>query len=146
MEMAKGRTVATLIGLAVVGTLLGALAGVATAEAGIVAIAIRNGHMDWPFALFGAAFGAVVGGGLGALLAPAVAFTPWRYVPIGRLFGHLTLGTIIGGSAGALIFPSPVLALLGGIAGFLIAGNRVARRSNPTRTDEHKDESRASSA
>ena len=138
--MAKGRTAATFIGLALVGALLGALAGIATAGAGVIAIALRNGHMDWAFGLFGVAFGAAIGGGLGAILAPAVAFTRWRYIPIGRLFAHLTVGTIIGGSAGALIYPSPVIALLGGIAGFLVAGNRLVRRSNP------KDGSRAPGA
>ena len=126
--MALRRTLATLIALAVVGALLGALAGIVTVTAGTLAISIRNGHVEWPLTAFGALFGSVFGGGLGALLAPAVAFTPWRYIPVGRLFAHLTVGTTIGGCAGILVVPHPMFPLMGGIAGFIIAGDRLARR------------------
>ena len=134
--MRVARSVATLIGLAIVGMVLGALAGFVTTAAGMAALALRNG-LKWPFGTIVFWLGAAIGGGLGTVLAPVVAFTAWRYVPIGRLFANLTLGTIIGGCAVALIFPNPIAALLGGVVGFSVAGDRLARRSNMTQQVEH---------
>jgi hypothetical protein len=136
--MARGRTVIALIGLALVGTLLGGLAGIVTGGAGILAIGLRNGRVEWPFILFPCVVGGLIGSGVGALLAPAVAFTPWRYLSIGQLFARLTVGTIIGGCAGVMVVPSPAVAVIGGIAGFPIAGDRLAVRSNLLKTDAHR--------
>ena len=124
--MARNRTATVVIGLMSVGGLLGALAGVVTVAAGLFSIGLRNGQVVWPLSGFGSFIGAVVGGGLGALMTPNIAFNPWRYIPIGRLFTHLTLGTIVGGCAGALLFPNPAVAILGGLLGFLVAGDRLA--------------------
>lgn len=122
------RTVLALLGLAVAGALFGALAGVTTMAAGFFALAIRDGQLTWPFTLFGSVFGFFIGGGVGAVLTPIAVFTPWRYVPIGRLFLHLTIWTMIGGAASALLFPVPDVALLGGLAGLFVAGQRQSGR------------------
>ena len=127
-----------LLGLTLTGVLLGALAGAATVAVLLFAIGIRHGRIELPLSSFGSVLGALVGGALGTVLAPAAAFTPWRQVPVGRLVAHLTIGTVLGGGACALLLPNPAAALLGGILGFLIAGDRLVSRTtaSPAPSDE----------
>ena len=142
-NFSKPRTIGALLGLALVGGLLGALAGAMTVAVGLFAIEVRHGHLIWPFTAFGTLFGCLVGGCFGAVLTPSVVFTPWRYVPIGRLFAYLTIGTMLGGGASALILAEPNAAVLGGLAGFFIAGHRVSVRSGMIATGRAKPEPHA---
>ena len=141
--MPNHRAVAAVLGLALVGGILGALAGALTVAASLFAIELRHGQIVWPFTAFGSLFGFVVGGSLGAVLTPTVAFTPWRYVPIGRLFVHLTIGTMIGGGASALLLAEPNFAVLGGLVGFVVAGHRLSVRSSRITADSAKTNPRA---
>ena len=127
--MKRARTVAVISSLALVGALLGAIAGAVTVGVGLFAIELRNGHLVWPVTAFGTFFGVVIGSPLGFALAAMLPFSPWRYVPVGRLFGHLTIGAIIGGCACALVLRDPSLAILGGIIGFVVAGRRLGQAS-----------------
>src|SRR5262245_36351287 len=134
--MARNRTATVVIGLSFVGAMLGAAAGIVTVAAVLFGHELRSGRLEWPFTVFGSLVGGLVGGGLGAILTPAIAFSPWRYVPIGRLFTHLTVGTVIGGCAGAAVVTDPVVAVLGGVVGFLVAGDRLATRANASTASE----------
>jgi hypothetical protein len=124
--------VSVLLGLAMAGMLLGALAGALVVTVLFFAISARRGDFALPQSWFVFVLGALLGGAFGAVLAPIAAFTPWRHLPIGRLFAHITIGTVIGGAVVALLFPqSLAFVLLGGLVGFLIAGDRLlASRSN----------------
>src|SRR5262245_48076143 len=130
--MAKARTVTVVIGLTFVGAIPGAAAGIVTVAAVLFSVQLRNGRIVMPFTVLGSLVGGLIGGGLGTLMTPAIAFSHWRYIPIGRLFTHLTIGTVIGGCAGAAIVTEPVVSILGGVVGFLVAGDRLARRANPS--------------
>ena len=127
--MSTRRTVSVLLGLAMAGTLLGALAGVLVVMALFFATSARRGDFV-PLSWFVPLLGALLGGTCGGMFAPVAAFSPWRHVPIGRLFAHVTTGTVVGGAVVALILPqSFAFVLLGSLLGFLIAGDRVASRS-----------------
>lgn len=135
--MPTRRVITVLLGLALAGMPLGALAGAIALDALVFAISIREGQFDMSQWRFGAILGAFIGGACGAVLAPLATLPPWRHVPIGRLFAHLTLGAVVGGSAAALLFPAPAFALVGGILGFLVAGDRLAfPKSGAARTSE----------
>jgi hypothetical protein len=126
--MTRRRTVGVLAGLIGVGVVLGSVCGIVTVAVALFVVELRNGRMVWPLTVFGSITGTLFGGGLGAILSPTIAFTRWRYLPIDRLFSVLTAGTIVGACVSFLVIPSPVVALLGGILGFLIAGDRLATR------------------
>ena len=128
--MTRIRTAGVVAGLTFVGGMLGAAAGIMTVAAILFSMELRHGRVGWPFTEFGSILGGLVGGGLGALMTPTIAFGPWRHIPIGKLFTHLTLGTLIGGCGAALVLPSPVLVILGGVIGFIVAGDRLASRVN----------------
>jgi hypothetical protein len=132
--MKRVRTLAVISSIALIGAVLGTSAGAATVAAGVFTISLRNGQVVWPFTGFGSLFGGLIGGVLGFVLAAALPFTPWRYVPVGRLFAHLTIGTIIGGCASAMLVRDPTLAILGGIIGFVLAGSRLTQPSTASHT------------
>jgi hypothetical protein len=128
------RTIGVLFGLATAGALFGALAGGVVATMFALAMTVRHGAFTLPLSWFGAMLGASIGAGCGAVLAPTAAFTPWRRVPLGRLFTGLTIGTIIGGTVAALLVPSGLgFVLAGALLGFLIAGDRLTSRSSERR-------------
>lgn len=126
--MTLRRKLAVLFGVAFTGLVFGALAGAAAVAALFLAIAVRMGRIEFGGMIFGSLVGGVIGGPLGAMLAPLAGFTSLRHVPLGRLFAQLTAGTILGGCAAALLTANPILALGGGLFGFLIAAARLAER------------------
>jgi hypothetical protein len=74
---------------------------------------------------FVAVFGGRVGAMCGAVLAPFVAFTFLRHVPLWRLFAETLAGTVVGGAIG---FLTPIGWLVGPalvLVGFFGAGARL---------------------
>jgi len=129
-------TVGALSRLALFSAVAGAISGAATLSTGLFAIELQNGRVVWPFTTFAFTFGALIGGALGALLlTPTVAFTSWRDMPNGRLFGQLTVGAVIGGCVTALLIPDPVFAFFGAVLGSLIAGIRLESRNRLSTQD-----------
>src|SRR5688500_16738356 len=93
-----GRIIAVTLGLSVAGAVLGAVAG---AMAFALSLAI-GGSSDL---LFGEplkllTIPAVLGGVVGALLAPAMAWLLLRHVPLGKALAWSTVGTVAGGVLG----------------------------------------------
>jgi hypothetical protein len=127
--MSDRPTARDVLGLTLTGMALGAFAGGAVLAVVLFVLGLRHGRVEFPLTWLGAALGALVGGLCGGILVPITAFTSWGTVPRGRLFAHLTIGTLVGGALVALLVPSPPIALLGGIVGFLVAGDRLAPRS-----------------
>ena len=123
--------ITVLLGLAMAGMLFGALAGVLVVMALFFVTSARRGDFGLPLSWFVPLLAALLGGVCGGVFAPIAAFSPWRHLPIGRLFAHLTFGTVIGGAVVALVLPqSLAFVLVGSLLGFLIAGDRLASRSS----------------
>jgi hypothetical protein len=74
--------------------------------------------------LGGVWFAGMVGAELGAVCAPLIAWLLLRYVPLGRAFLGLTIGTVLGGLAGwYLLIENTWFAPIGGaLAGCIVAG------------------------
>jgi hypothetical protein len=123
--MSLRRKLSVLVGLALAGLLFGAFAGTAVVSSFALVAAIRTRDLATLAAPYAYLLGAMVGGSLGVVLAPLASFGLWRHVPLGRLFGYLTLGTILGGVPFALL-GWPMVTLVAGAAGFLYAGDRAA--------------------
>src|SRR5207237_501925 len=89
-----------------------------------IVIALSDGFRLITDLLGGVRSAGLVGAELGAVCAPLIAWLLLRYVPLGRAFLGLTIGTILGGLAGwyLLIENTPLAPIAGAVAGFLIAG------------------------
>jgi hypothetical protein len=96
----------------------GAVAGAAAAALPLLALlfGIDSGGPNWILV----AFGAVIGGVLGAIVGPLFAWVWLRDVPLGRLISRTFIGTLLGGAVGWLTF-HPVVAASGAVLGFLVA-------------------------
>ncbi len=109
------------LGLVGAGATFGALAG-GTALA--VAVFIAD-HED---AGLGFIVGALFGAPVGSVVAPIVALSLLRRVPLGRMFAVCSIGTAIGGIVGALTAPLSVEGGLGGaLVGCLVAALMLRR-------------------
>lgn len=108
------------------GAVMGAVAGM-VAAAIFIAIMAGPEAILGPLPFVGAAFGII----LGSMLAPLAGFTFLRHVPLWRLFADVTAGTIAGGVLSALVYPNPNFVLSAAIAGFILAGIRVAKQFRP---------------
>lgn len=134
MNPAKSRIfsiTALLVGL---GALLGALCGTVIV---VALLTMREGPSvildgaTWSFLVLPAQFGAATG----AITGPLFAWALLRHVPLGRAIRWTALGTIAGAVIGELTLPFnpyvrdvPAL-ILGGLAGFVIAGTAVRLRT-----------------
>jgi hypothetical protein len=91
-----GRIIAVTIGLSFAGIVFGGLAG-AVILAIVLVVSQKLDSLTEP-RLF--AIAATVGAMLGAVCAPIAGWLLLRYVPLGRAFAGLTVGTIVGGAIG----------------------------------------------
>jgi hypothetical protein len=123
--MRATRILLVLLGLALAGAIMGAVAGsIVTVSVGVALEGPRAlGHAF----LYGA--GAVFGAICGAVLAPVASFAFLRHVPLWRVFVDTAIGTIVGGVATALLHVSVPLVLVAGTAGFFAAAARLAWRT-----------------
>ena len=104
-------------------SIAGAVAGAAAAALPLMALllGINSDAPGWILV----AFGAVIGGVLGAIVGPLFAWVWLRDVPLGRLIARTFLGTLIGGAIGWLTF-HPLAAASGAVLGFLVAAAQLA--------------------
>lgn len=104
-------------------SIAGAVAGAAAAALPLMALlfGITSGGPGWILV----AFGAMIGGVLGAIVGPLFAWVWLREVPLGTLITRTFLGTLIGGALGWLTF-HPLAAAVGAIVGFLVAAAQLA--------------------
>ena len=123
MPISQYRTthvVGVTLGLSAAGIVFGGVAGSATWALTEVLSGGFAGSWDPDLLLSASLVGAI----LGAVCAPLVGWLLLRYVPLGRAFAGLTLGTIIGGVVGAfgpdLFSPYYQPLILAGV-GFLVA-------------------------
>jgi hypothetical protein len=126
--MPSAREIGVMLGLVLTGLFFGALAGAATVAALVFALNLRQGRVEFPVTVFGSVLGALFGGPLGMILTLRLSSGRLSRVPVGRLFTYLTGGTALGGSAAALLIPDPVVALVGGVAGFIWAAKHLVAR------------------
>lgn len=94
-----GRIIAVTLGLSIAGAIFGAVAGVIAL---VVLIVLSGGAQDSrsPPILEMAVLPAMIGAGLGAVGAPAIAWLLLRYVPLGKAVAWSTVGSVVGGVAG----------------------------------------------
>lgn len=123
--MRATRILIVLLGLALAGAIMGAIAG------GIVTVTVGVA-LEGPRALghtFLYGMGAAFGAACGAILAPVASFAFLRHVPLWRVFVDTAIGTIVAGTATALLHLSIPLVLVAGTAGFFAAAARLAWRT-----------------
>ena len=119
------RTIKVVAGVIVTSTVVGALAGMATAALVGFALGARSDLLDPQIYAFAGSLGA----GCGAILGPAFAFGFLRRVPLGRLFGETGAATVVGAIAGFFLLPSGITVTVGaGAVGFAAAAARLAWR------------------
>lgn len=127
------RALTVTLGISAAGAALGAAAG-ATAF-GLVLL-LSNGFRLFTDAVGGVWVAGILGAEMGAVCAPIIAWLLLRYVPLGRAFLGLTLGTTAGGIAGWYLLLENTWAgpVWGALAGFVMAGVALrlhARRKHP---------------
>jgi len=91
-----GRIFAVTLGLAVAGTVFGAIAGTLALGTSLVLSQQFDGFTKPLLFVVAATLGAILGAGC----APLAGWLLLRRVPLGRAFGGLTVGAIIGGVVG----------------------------------------------
>jgi hypothetical protein len=137
------RVIAITSGLALAGALTGALSGALAMEGAVFIFLHKLAPLQWlaPASAIGAAFGAVV--------APVLAWSALRRVPLGRAIAGIALGAGLGGAIGVLIgarFVNPYSSnyynpfvinlrpvpqgLAGGLVGAVVAAAYLRRRSS----------------
>lgn len=124
------RILTVTLGLMAAGAVFGAVAGV-------IAFGLAEVLTESPAAVISAPgdiilIGAVFGGPLGAVLAPATAWAALRHVPFGRMFVWSVAGTVIGGVIGWVIGPGDApmgTALFGAFSGLCVAAFLLWRSS-----------------
>ena len=123
--MALGRVAAITVSIAAIGAVIGGVLGAA-----LLAVWGLGLGPQAPI-LPREGFGAAVGAGLGAVLAPITAFAFLRRVPLGRALAQTSIGTTLGAAVG-LGFDAFGLApstwpagFLGALLGFLVAAIRL---------------------
>ena len=90
------RVIAITSGLVLAGAVTGALSGVLAIEVAVV-VYLRSLA---PFQLLGAS--SVIGAVFGAVVAPVLAWSALRHVPLGRATAGIAIGAGIGGALGVL--------------------------------------------
>jgi hypothetical protein len=128
MKASISRIALVTVGLVGIGVVCGALLG------GLTALGVFRRVISlraYPY--FFLRVGAVVGGCLGAVLAPTIGWLFLRRAPLYRAIGHTALGTLIGIAIGTTL--QPRLCVFYALGGFLIAAGRlwVATRANAGR-------------
>ena len=113
------RVLAVTGGLILVGILAGGLA--ASCAVAITALIWRDWHSALDPALW--RFSAMVGGAIGAVVAPATSWLFLRHVPLGRLIFQTTVATALAGGIGFGLHFNPFIAAP---LGFLAAAIRLA--------------------
>lgn len=109
----RARILGITLGLAAAGAVAGGLAGAAAVTIGVL---ITERIVAHPFV---AAYVAVIGGLLGMITAPAIAWLLLRRVPFGQMFLACGTGTVAGGVAGWII-PIAGMQVPGAVLGALI--------------------------
>ena len=118
------RVLAVTVGLMITGAFFASLAGAASLT---TALWIEQD----PWYMLGLFAGPVYGAPIGAVLAPVLAWTLLRRVPLGKMFVALSAGTVIGGVVGwvttfaNLDGPKVVAGLAGAVIGCLVAAIRL---------------------
>ena len=102
------RVAAVTAGLAGAGAVFGAAAGAA---------ALTVGTLITDHEIAGFWVGAFLGGSLGAIMAPPLAWGLLRRVPLGKMFVRCATGTAVGGVIAWIV--DPVFGLFGAMAGCL---------------------------
>lgn len=122
--ISPARAVIVTIGLAVVGTVVGALtAAVAMTLVGAVWL---QALVDWDMIVLALWFGAPIG----AVAAPLISWLLMRRVPIWKAILHTAVGSAL---LAVIAFPLPFSFLWAPLTGFLIAATRlhlIARRQH----------------
>ena len=116
--MRLGRVAAVTLSIATIGAIIGGALGAALLAVWGLRLGVRG-----PDFLARAGFGASVGAGLGAVLAPLTAFAFLRRVPLGRALAQTSLGTTAGAAVGLLVGSvsgSSIMSLPAGLAGALV--------------------------
>jgi hypothetical protein len=111
------RIVQVTVGLSAVGVIIGSVLGAILA----VLFGVRVGDFGFASEIWFA--GAMLGAGVGGILAPVAAWTLMRRVPIWRAIGETAAGTVLGTTLG-LIFPRLPAPWLG-VLGFVTAATRL---------------------
>jgi hypothetical protein len=112
-----------IIGLAIAGAVVGALAGVVTA--GLVGM-LWGGFASLRDFAGVATIGGRIGATCGTVLAPLASFAFMRHVPLGHQFAGTAAGTIVGGVAALMSRLGLYEAIAVGVVGFLTAGAALA--------------------
>lgn len=118
-QYSPARVVGVTVGLSAAGAAFGGLAGAGALAVVIILSGEWSILVSPSLLLFAGGIGAV----LGAVCAPLAGWLLLRRVPLGRVFGGLTLGTIIGGVVGwfAPVTEDPIVRpIAAGAVGFLI--------------------------
>jgi hypothetical protein len=126
--VSPGRVVVVTVGLTLTGVVLGG------AAAGI-ALAILMLLHGKPHALFDPFFwigGGIVGGVLGAVVAPVMSWLLLRPVSLGKALLQTMVGAIAGGVIGAIMLPADFMApLWGAFGGYTAAAVRLRFKAQP---------------
>lgn len=93
---------------------------------------VVDGLGGFPFVWDAFWLSGVIGGLLGAALAPLTGFTVLRHVAIGRAVAVTTFGTVSGASIGLLITRNPIWAVGGALAGYILSAAWLYRRHKRT--------------
>jgi hypothetical protein len=111
------RIVQVTVGLSAVGVMIGSVLGAILAAL----FGVRVGDFGFASEIWFA--GAMLGAGVGGVLAPVAAWTLMRRVPIWRAIAETAAGTVLGTTLG-LIFPRLPAPWLG-VLGFVTAATRL---------------------
>ena len=114
-------------GLMAAGAVFGGIAG---AAAGAAWVLLEGGFGGLARESEIVLFVGFLGGGLGAVLGPAVAWLMMRHVPLWLAVGGTTLGTMAGGILGALL-GGPGSMFVFGILGFVMSAGYLQIRTSP---------------
>jgi hypothetical protein len=135
------RIIAVTLGLSVAGAVFGALAGAIALALSL--LLTGGGNVFSAETVFVLSIPAKLGGSLGAIGAPAVAWILLRRVPLGKAVLVTTIGTVTGGVTGWIVgealravngptepFGNELSgAILGAVAGFVAAALLMGRSS-----------------
>ena len=125
----KARIAAVTAGLVVAGGIFGTIAGAlvllvwftAQDPSGMTLSAVKGILL---FSIF-------VGGGLGAVLGPLLAWTVMRHVPLWLAVGGTTVGTFVSGGLTILITGSPGFGIMMGVVGCIASAIALHERFAP---------------
>lgn len=126
----KLRIAAATAALMVAGGIFGTIAGWLVlllwmiAEEGPSAVTLSRLQFILFFAIF-------VGGGLGAVLGPLLAWTVMRHVPLWLAVGGTTVGTFLSGGLTMLITGSPGFGIMLGVVGCIASAIALHERFRP---------------